>query len=101
MESHRMGSNFADDLCEMVRVKRKLSWRWKREERHKVGLVREKDKPQRKTSANDTVTITKSELQHLQETGETLVVVQASVRVSATTTGTVFWKEGILCKQWT
>ena len=43
-----MGNTFADDLFEPVKERRKLSRREKREDTHKEGLVRAKDKPQRR-----------------------------------------------------
>ena len=40
-----VGNTFADDLFEPVEERRKMSRREKREDRHKEGLVRAKDKP--------------------------------------------------------
>ena len=43
-----VGNTFADDLFEPVEERRKLSHRKKRVDRHKEGLVRAKDKPQKR-----------------------------------------------------
>ena len=68
----------------------------KREERHRHGLVRAKDRPGAGRGVGYSLGITRAELQHLQEVDETLVMARKAAEGKTVDAASFFKKDGLL-----
>ena len=96
-----VGSSFSEELFQKGKEQRqRLTRKQKRQERHRYGLVRAKDKPGSRGKGDGSLNITRGELQHLQETDETLDTVWKAVEGKTVDAAGYFKRDGLLYRCW-
>jgi len=96
-----IGSSFAEDLFQGEgRQKPHLTRKQKREERHRHGLVRAKDRPGSRGGVDGPPGVTWTELHRLQEEDETLSGARNAVEGKTVNFANFFRRDGLLYRRW-
>ncbi len=96
------GSSFSEDLFVGGKTDRpRVTRRQKRQERHRHGLERAKDRPQRKSDSNQSLGISGAELRRLQGADHTLATLRAAAQGKVNAAGPNFFeRDGLVYRRW-